>query len=79
MDDFPLTRIDKIIDSAAGYEMMAHLDYFLGYHQIWLRSEDEEKNELYNTLRNLLLSENAQRLAQRRPDLLQNDEGSIKR
>jgi hypothetical protein len=50
MDDFPLTRIDKIIDSAAGYEMMAHLDYFLGYHQIWLRSEDEEKNELYNTL-----------------------------
>jgi hypothetical protein len=42
-DDFPLTRIDQIIDSAAGYDMMALLDYFLGYHQILLRREDEEK------------------------------------
>jgi hypothetical protein len=42
-DDFPLARIDQIGDSAAGYEIMALLDYFLGYHQIWLRKEDEEK------------------------------------
>jgi hypothetical protein len=42
-DDFPLTRIDQIIDSAAGYDMMALLDYFSGYHQILLRREDEEK------------------------------------
>jgi hypothetical protein len=35
-DDFPLARIDKIVDSAMGYEMMALLDCFLGYHQIWL-------------------------------------------
>jgi hypothetical protein len=41
-DDFPLTRIDQIIDSAAGYDMMALLDYFSGYHQILLRREDEE-------------------------------------
>jgi hypothetical protein len=27
-DDFPLARIDKIVDSAAGCEMMALLDYF---------------------------------------------------
>jgi hypothetical protein len=32
--DFHLTRIDKIIDSTEGYEMMALLDYLLGYHQI---------------------------------------------
>jgi hypothetical protein len=31
------------MDSTAGYEIMAFLDYFSGYHQIWLRREDEEK------------------------------------
>jgi hypothetical protein len=40
--DFPLARIDKIVDSVAGCEMMALLDYFLGYHQIWLHKEDEK-------------------------------------
>jgi hypothetical protein len=39
-DDFPLTRIDKIVDSAIGYEMMALLNYFSEYHQIWLQKED---------------------------------------
>jgi hypothetical protein len=42
-DDFPLTRIDQIVDSTAGCDIMALLDYFLGYHQIWLHREDEEK------------------------------------
>jgi hypothetical protein len=42
-DDFPLVKIDKFIDSTMGCEMMALLDCFLGYHQIWLRKEDEEK------------------------------------
>jgi hypothetical protein len=42
-DDFPLRRIDKVVDSAAGCETMALLDCFSGYHQIWLRKEDEEK------------------------------------
>jgi hypothetical protein len=42
-DDFPLARIDKIVDSAMGYEMMALLDCFSGYHQIWLCKEDKEK------------------------------------
>jgi hypothetical protein len=42
-DDFPLAMIDQIIDSAAGYDIMALLDYFSGYYQIWLRREDEEK------------------------------------
>jgi hypothetical protein len=42
-DDFPLARIDKIVDSATGCEMMALLDCFSRYHQIWLRKEDEEK------------------------------------
>jgi hypothetical protein len=42
-DDFPLARIDKIVDCAACWEMMTLLDCFSGYHQIWLRKEDEEK------------------------------------
>jgi hypothetical protein len=43
-DDFPLVRIDHIIDSAAGCDIMAMLDCFSSYHQIWLCKEDEEKN-----------------------------------
>jgi hypothetical protein len=42
-DDFPLLRIDKVLDSAAGSEILAFLDYFSGYHQIWFCKEDEEK------------------------------------
>jgi hypothetical protein len=43
-DDFPLDRIDQIIDLAAGCNIMAMLDCFLGYHQIWLRKKDEDKS-----------------------------------
>jgi hypothetical protein len=42
-DDFPLTRIDKVVDSASGCEIMRLLDCFSGYHQTWLREEDQEK------------------------------------
>jgi hypothetical protein len=38
-----LSRIDKVVDSATSYKTMALLDCFSGYHQIWLRKEDEEK------------------------------------
>jgi hypothetical protein len=42
-DDFPLSRIDKVVDSAADCETMTLLDCFSSYHQIWLHKEDEEK------------------------------------
>ena len=42
-DDFPLPRIDKVVDDAANSQMMSLLDFFSGYHQIWMRKEDEEK------------------------------------
>ena len=42
-DDFPLPRISILIDSAAGCKLLSLLDYFSGYHQIWLNQEDEEK------------------------------------
>jgi hypothetical protein len=42
-DDFPLERVDKIVDDAANSEMLSLLDMFSGYHQIIVRREDEEK------------------------------------
>jgi hypothetical protein len=33
-DDFPLTRIYKVVDLAAGCKAMILLDCFSGYHQI---------------------------------------------
>jgi hypothetical protein len=34
---------NQIIDSAASCDLMFMLDCFLGYHQIWLCKEDEQK------------------------------------
>jgi hypothetical protein len=31
-DDFPLERVDKIVDDAANSEMLSLLDMFSGYH-----------------------------------------------
>jgi hypothetical protein len=42
-DDFPLERVDKIVDDAAYSEMLSLLDMFSGYHQIRVRKEDKEK------------------------------------
>jgi len=42
-DDFPLPRIDKIVDDAANSQLMPLLNCFSGYYQIWMRAEDEEK------------------------------------
>ena len=42
-DDFPLPRIDRVVDDAANSQLMSLLDCFSGYHQIWMRKEDEEK------------------------------------
>jgi hypothetical protein len=41
-DNFPLSRIGTLVDQAAASEMLSFLDCFLGYHQIWMRKEDEE-------------------------------------
>jgi beta-lactamase superfamily II metal-dependent hydrolase len=41
--DFPLPRIDRVVDDVANSRLMSLLDCFSGYHQIWMRKEDEEK------------------------------------
>jgi hypothetical protein len=43
-DNFPLPRIDKIVDSAAECEVMSLLDCFFGYHQIYIKEEDKASN-----------------------------------
>jgi hypothetical protein len=45
-DNFPLPRIDKIIDSAIECEVMSLLDCFSGYHQIYMKEEDKPKTSL---------------------------------
>jgi hypothetical protein len=40
-DNFPLPQIDKIVDSAAGCEVMSLLDCFSDYHQIYMKEEDK--------------------------------------
>jgi hypothetical protein len=42
-DDFPLERVDKIVDDATNSEMLSLMDMFSRYHQIRVRREDEEK------------------------------------
>ena len=42
-DEFPLPRIDTLVDAAAGSEMLSMLDCFSGYHQIFMKKSDEEK------------------------------------
>ena len=42
-DEFPLPRIDALVDAAAGSEMLSMLDCFSGYHQIFMKKSDEEK------------------------------------
>jgi hypothetical protein len=40
-DNFPLPRIDKIVDSTANCEVMSLLDCFSGYHQVYMKEEDK--------------------------------------
>ena len=42
-DDFPLSHIDLLIDNTIGYEMFFFMDKFLGYNQIRLAKEDQDK------------------------------------
>jgi hypothetical protein len=42
-DPYPLPRIDQIVDSTTGCDLLCFLDAFSGYHQIKMAKEDEEK------------------------------------
>ena len=42
-DPFGLPRIDEVVDSTAGCELLSFLDCYSGYHQISLKEEDQAK------------------------------------
>src|SRR3954469_13478279 len=42
-DPFPFPRIDQIVDSTAGCDLLSFLDAYSSYHQIFMTREDEEK------------------------------------
>jgi hypothetical protein len=41
-DPFPLSRIDQIVDSTSGCDLLCFLDAYSGFHQIPKSREDEE-------------------------------------
>ena len=49
-DPFALPRIDQIIDSTAGSELLCFLNAYSGYHQIRLKKEDELKTSFITPL-----------------------------
>ena len=42
-DPFDLPRIDEVVDSTAGCELLSFLDCYSGYHQIALKKDDQIK------------------------------------
>ena len=40
-DHFPLPRIDQIVDSTSGCEILSFLDAYSGYHQITMKECDQ--------------------------------------
>ena len=42
-DSFPLSRIDQLVDSIAGHELLTFMDTFSSYNQILMKDEDQEK------------------------------------
>jgi hypothetical protein len=42
-DPFDLPRIDEVVDSTAGCELLSFLDCYSGYHQIALNKDDQIK------------------------------------
>jgi hypothetical protein len=42
-EEFPLPRLDSLVDATTTSELMSLLDCYLVYHQIWMKKEDESK------------------------------------
>ena len=42
-ESFPLPRIDQLVDSTVRHKLLTFMDVFLGYNQIKMAEEDQEK------------------------------------
>ena len=45
-NSFPLPRIDLIVDTTAGHELLSFMDAFSGYNQIRMDPNDQEKTSV---------------------------------
>jgi hypothetical protein len=70
-DEFPLPRIDSLVDAAASSELMSLLDCYSGYHQIWMKKKDEPKTSF--------ITPNGTYCYLRMPEGLKNAGGSFSR
>jgi hypothetical protein len=70
-DEFPLPRIDSLIDATATSDLMNLLDCYSGYHQIWMKKEDEPKTSF--------ITPNGTYCYLRMPEGLKNAGGSFSR
>jgi hypothetical protein len=70
-DEFPLPRIDSLLDAAATSKLMSLLDCYSDYHQIWMKKEDEPKTSF--------ITPNGTYCYLRMPEGLKNAGGSFSR
>ena len=42
-DNYPLPRIDTLVDSTARHQLLSFMDAFSGYNQIKMEEADQEK------------------------------------
>ena len=42
-NSYPFPRIDTLVDSTTRHELLSFIDAFLGYNQIKMKEEDQEK------------------------------------
>ena len=42
-DSYPLPRIDQLVNSTTGHQLLSFMDAFLGYNQIKMDEADQEK------------------------------------
>jgi hypothetical protein len=68
-DNYPLPRMDQVVDSAANAAVMSLLDCFSGYHQCWMAKEDEEKTVSSHPLEPFVFDPNARRFEKCRIDI----------
>lgn len=46
-DNFLLPRIDRLVESTSGNKLLSFMDAFVGYNQIMMNLEDQEKTTFY--------------------------------
>jgi hypothetical protein len=64
-DPFGLLRIDQVIDSTAGCDLLCFLDCYSGYHQITIKEEDQG-NCVHHPVWRVLLHDHVLQVKERR-------------